>query len=140
MGQAPVDRLRAAYKEWHDSKGRSIETWLDLMADRLKFHSLANGAAPVEWTKQRRSKEEVRGYLQGLTAAMTMIHYKVERFVCEGDTVVAIGSTAWHHLKANKRIDTPKVDIWRFNEAGQAIEFTEFYDTAQLIECSRATP
>jgi uncharacterized protein len=71
---------------------------------------------------------------------MTMIEYKVDRFVCEGDTVVVIGSTAWHHLKANKRVDSPKVDIWRFNEAGQAIEFTEYYDTAQLIECSRATP
>lgn len=138
MKQAPVDRLRAAYKAWHDTKGGSIQTWLDLMADRLRFHSLANGAEHVEWTKQRRSKEEVRAYLQGLTATMTMIEYKVDRFVCEGNTVVVIGSTAWFHLKANKRVDTPKVDIWHFNEAGQAIEFTEYYDTAQLIECSRA--
>ena len=51
MKQAPVDKLRAAYKAWHDSKGGSIQTWLDLMADRLRFHSLANGAEHVEWTK-----------------------------------------------------------------------------------------
>ncbi len=67
-----------------------------------------------------------------------MLSTRAARSSARAPRAVAIGSTAWHHLKANKRIDTPKVDIWRFNEAGQAIEFTEFYDTAQLIECSRA--
>jgi hypothetical protein len=27
------------------------------------------------------------------------------------------------------------VDVWRFDEAGRAVEFTEYYDTAQLAAC-----
>lgn len=133
----PIDRLTAAYQEWHDSKGKSIDTWVKLMAPRVRFHSLANGARHVEWTRQRSTPDEVRAYLKGLTDSMTMIEYKVDQFVCQKNTAVMIGSTAWFHLKAGKRIDTPKVDVWQFNDEGQAIAFTEYYDTAQLIECAR---
>jgi len=40
-----VARLNDAYRQWHESKGGSVQTWLDLMADDVSVRSLANGGA-----------------------------------------------------------------------------------------------
>jgi ketosteroid isomerase-like protein len=131
-GVAPRDKLRAAYQAWHETKGGSIETWLALVADEVQFRSLADGAAHATWTKQRSTREEVRGYLQELTRSFTMLEFRADRFVNEGDTVVMIGWCRWLNNATKKVASTPKVDVWRFDAAGQAIEFTEYYDTAGL--------
>ena len=62
-----------------------------------------------------------------------MIHYTIDEYVAEGDRVVAIGSTAWKNRATGKVFDTPKVDVWRF-ENGRAIAFFELYDTAMVLE------
>jgi hypothetical protein len=131
-----LPKLKAAYQAWHDSKGRSIDTWLELCADRMDFRSLAAGQHGVPWTRTRTSQEEVRAYLSELTASFTMEHYTVTRFVCEDDTIVMIGTTAWRNIKTGKRAETPKVDVWRFRN-GKAISFFEFYDTATVANAAR---
>jgi len=139
MAEAQTDlaNLKAAIRAWNDTKGGSIDTWLDLMADRIDWRSLADGVQAVPWTETRKTKAEVRGYLDGLTAAFAMDHYTVEQYVCDGDTIVAIGTTAWHCKATSKRIDTPIVTVWRF-EDGKVVSFFEYYDTARLVEA--ATP
>jgi hypothetical protein len=131
----PLEKLRTAYHAWHETKGGSIETWLALLADKVRFHSLANGAEHATWTKHRSTREEVRGYLRELTRSFTMLEFRVDRFVSEGDTVVMIGWCRWINNATKKVASTPKVDVWRFDEAGRAVEFTEYYDTAQLAAC-----
>lgn len=63
-----LTRLQAAYEAWHETKGGSIETWLALIADDIDFRSLADGSLNASWSKRRRTREEVRHYLAGLTA------------------------------------------------------------------------
>ena len=130
-------RLRAAYQAWHESRGQSIETWLALIAEEIDFRSLADGAAVAPWSKRRRTRDEVRHYLTGLTADFEMIHFTVDRFVSEDDTVVMIGNTAWTCKRTGRKVYTPKVDVWRFRN-GQAVEFFEYYDTARLADVARA--
>jgi uncharacterized protein len=125
------NQLKAAYREWNETKGGSIQTWLALFADEVDFRSLANGQLGVPWTKTRTSRDEVRGYLRGLTSTFQMDHFTVDRYVCQGDTVVAIGSTGWHNPVSGKKFDTPKVDVWRFKD-GKAVAFFEYYDTASV--------
>ena len=36
--------LKDAYERWHDSKAGSVDHWLHLMTDDVKFGSLAEGA------------------------------------------------------------------------------------------------
>jgi len=108
--QTGIDPLKAAYKAWHETKGESVETWLELLAGEVDFRSLANGQLGVPWTKTRSNPEDVREYLLGLTSTFRMEHYTVDRYVCQGDTIVAIGSTAWHHKESGKRLDTPKAE------------------------------
>jgi ketosteroid isomerase-like protein len=135
--QTDLDKLKAAFKAWHDTKGGSIDTWLDLMADHVDWRSLANGVRAAPWTATRTTREEVRGYLVGLTSAFSMDHYTVEQYVCDGETIVTIGTTKWHHKTTGKPIDTPIVTVWRFLK-GQVVSFFEYYDTAKLVEA--ATP
>jgi ketosteroid isomerase-like protein len=134
-GQTDLVNLKAAFRAWHDTKGASIDTWLDLMADHVDWRSLADGIGTVPWTKTRTTRDEVRGYLVGLTSAFAMNHYTVEQYVCEGDTIVAIGTTAWNNKATGKFVESPIVTVWRFQN-GKVISLFEYYDTAKLMEAA----
>ena len=85
--ETAIERLTAAYKAWADSKGGSIETWVDLLADTVDFRSLADGGLGMPWTQTRRNPQEVREYLRGLTSTFAMEHYTIDRTVCQDDTM-----------------------------------------------------
>ncbi|MGJ0506034.1 MAG: nuclear transport factor 2 family protein [Methylocystis sp.] len=126
--------LQEAYRRWHDSKGGSIEHWSSILAPEVDFRSLAQGQPePISFTKPRQGPSDVEKYLKELTADWEMIDYVVDRFVAQGDHVVAIGRTAWRNKSTGKVADTPKVDLWRFSAEGKALEFFEYYDTAMVI-------
>jgi ketosteroid isomerase-like protein len=126
--------LRDAYQRWNESKGGSVEHWLSLLADDLKFGSLAMGrTSAVAFTAQRHSRAGVAEYFAGLLGAWEMIDYVVDQYVAQGDRVVAIGQTAWRNKATDKAVETPKVDTWRFDSDGRIIEFFEYYDTAALL-------
>jgi len=130
--ETAFDKLKAAYAAWHDSKGASIDAWVDLVdEDGIDFRSLANGMHGVPWARSCACRDEVRGYLAGLTQQFAMEHFTLERFVCQDDTIVAITHTAWRNRASGKRIDTPKIDVWRFKD-GKAVAFHEYYDTANI--------
>ena len=43
-----VELLKAAYQKWHDSKADSVDYWLGLMTDDIKFRSLGAGTLDVQ--------------------------------------------------------------------------------------------
>jgi ketosteroid isomerase-like protein len=126
-------KLKAAYDAWNRTKGKSLDQWTKLMAPKCDFRSLAAGQRGVPWTKTRRSPSEVTEYLTGLTSTFKMKHYTVDNYVCQGDTIVSIGRTAWTCKTTGKLLDTPIVGVWRFKD-GKAIGFFEYYDTAQVAD------
>jgi uncharacterized protein len=133
--ETAIEGLKAAYKAWSDTRGGSIETWGNLLADTVDFRSLADGRLGIPWTKTRRSPAEVREYLHGLTSTFAMDHYTIDRIVCQDDTIVVICSTGWRNKATGKRFDTPKVDVWRVKD-GKIISFFEYYDTAAVGEAA----
>jgi len=133
-----VATLRRAYQEWHDSKGAGTKFLEDFIHSDIAFASLANAAhEAVAFTIGRRGKEDYLSYIDGLTRDWEMIFSRFDDFIAQGDRVVAIGSTSWRNKNTGKSIVTPKVDIWRLRN-GKAVEFSEFYDTAQLIAATQA--
>lgn len=129
--------LRNAYALWNETKGASADYWLGILADELNFASLAQGRPDaLSFTEARHSREGVSAYLAALTCDWEMIDYVVDHFVAQGDRVVAVGRTAWRNKATKKVVDTPKADVWRFDETGKAIEFFEFYDTAGIIQAA----
>jgi hypothetical protein len=127
-----VATLKDAYRRWHESKGQTVQHWIDLCADDLCFGSLAGGAPGVEFTRQCMSKGEVKRYFDGLAHDWEMIHYTVERFIADGDRVAVQGSTSWRHRSTGKSFETAKADFVTFRD-GKIVEFFEYYDTASVL-------
>lgn len=130
--ESNVAILNAAYTRWHETKGGSIEYWMDLLDDNVDFGSLAEGTKPLEFTQHRNAKSEVEDYLRSLVEQFEMIHYTIDEYVAKGDRVVAIGSTAWRNKATGKTVETPKIDLFKMKN-GRIIEFFEMYDTAKVL-------
>ena len=131
-----LDRLKEAYRQWDASKGASIDAWLALVADQADFCSLAQGRPTVEFSARRGTRDEVRGYLEALTAEWAMIHYTPEYFIEQGDRIVMFGATSWRNKRTGKEVETAKADFWRF-EDGKAVAFYERFDTAALLAAAQ---
>ena len=90
-----VGLLKEAYKLWHDSKGGSVDHWMSMVGDDIRFGSIARGAAPLAFTQPISNKEALRGYFDGLLGDFAMIHYTIEDYVAEGDIVFVRCTTSW---------------------------------------------
>lgn len=133
-----LNALKRCYELWNDTKGESVDAWLDLFDDTVDFRSLAMAQDPsVDFTKPCCSKAEVIQYLTGLKADWSMEHYTIDEYVVDGDRICAYGSTAWTNKRTGKSIDTPKLDFVKFKD-GKIVFFYEFYDTAGLISAACA--
>jgi hypothetical protein len=63
-----VEKLKDAYRQWHETKGGSVKVWLDMMADDVKVRSLAAGAPEAPFTAKINSKEQFKQYFESLLA------------------------------------------------------------------------
>jgi ketosteroid isomerase-like protein len=126
-----VALLQQAYQLWADSKGASANEWLAICADNIKFGSIAEGDYGAAYLATYRSRDQLRDYFGGLERDWDMIEFVVNDFIAQGDRVVMLGSCSWRFKRTGKVVATPKADTWRFAN-GKAIEFYEYYDTAQL--------
>lgn len=127
-----VELLKHAYSRWSETRGGSVDDWLAICADRMAFGSLAHGAAPTPYLTAYRTRNELKDYFDGLARDWEMMEYTVDHFTAQDDRVVMVGRCAWRHRKTDKVVWTPKADVWRFAD-GKAVEFFEFYDTAQVL-------
>ncbi len=127
-----VEILKQAYQRWHDTRGGSADHWMSICADNIAFGSIAQGAVQgAHYLTAYLSRDALKDYFGGLTRDWEMIEYVAEHFVAQGDRVVMLGRCAWRYKKNGKVVSTPKADSWRFAN-GKAIEFYEYFDTAQV--------
>ena len=132
--EANVALLRKAYQAWHETKGNP-SGWYAILADDVQWRSLANGRPGMEFTRPCTSKEEVKGYFDGLLRGWTMEFYRIDEYIAQGDRVVALGATAWINNATGKRSEIQKVDVWRIRN-NLVVEHMEHYDTyAALTAC-----
>jgi ketosteroid isomerase-like protein len=60
-----------------------------------------------------------------------MLDWKVHQYIAQGDRVVVLSHCTWRFRKTGKVVSTPKADSWRFAK-GKAVEYYEYFDTAQV--------
>ncbi len=130
-----VDILKNAYKKWAE-RGGDADVWLNILADRVDWGSLANGKPGMEFSRPRASKEEVVGYFEGLLGDWSMEFYIVNEYVAQGERVVALGECSWTHKKTGNTVKIPKVDVWLFDN-GKVVQFMEHYDTHTAIAAAQ---
>ena len=128
-----VDRKNVALL----TRGGSVDFWMTLLDDNIKFGSLAQSAPQMQFADNYNSAIALKDYLDGLLADWEMIRCTVDEFVAEGETVVARGHVGWRHKRTGKEVDTPKIDFWRFRD-GKAIEYYEYFDTARAFAAATA--
>lgn len=127
--------IKDAYQRWNDSKGASVDHWMNLMTDDIRFGSLAGGAEPMTFTRASSSKNEVRGYFSGLSDNWEMIYYRVNEIITQNDRVVALCEVSFRNKRTGKLAGGPKADVHRIRD-GKICEFFEYYDTAALAAAS----
>lgn len=127
-----VVALRHAYRRWRDTKGGSADEILELFDDRIEMRSvLSPEDVPSQLAGVHRTRAEAAEYFAALALEWEMVDYVIDQFIADGEfgeDVVAIGWCAWRHRSSGKVVESPKVDIWRF-EFGKATRFTEMFDS-----------
>lgn len=137
VDESALAALKYAYKQWDATKGDSGNVWLALCADNISFTSLSDGSPGLEFSRAGSSKEDLVRYLTGLAKDWTMNFYRVDSYLVDGDQVVCRGECSFQNRHTGKKITTPKADFWRFKD-GKIVEFSEFYDTAQMNEACKS--
>jgi hypothetical protein len=126
-----VIALRHAYRRWRETKGGSADEILALFDDRIEMRSVLGADMPSGLAGTHRTRDQAAAYFAALADEWEMIDYVADQFIADGEfgeEVVMIGRCAWRHRATGAVVDSPKVDIWRF-EFGKATRFTEMFDS-----------
>jgi ketosteroid isomerase-like protein len=127
-----VETLKPIYQRWGDSKGGSVDEFMNLCADNIAFGSLAQGAPEgARYLTAYDGRSALKDYFAGLARDWEMLDWRTNEFIAQGDRVVVLVQCKWKYKKTGKVVSTPKADVWRFAN-GKAVEFYEYYDTAQV--------
>jgi ketosteroid isomerase-like protein len=134
-----VSKLREAYRLWHETKGGSVQHWLDLMADDVSLDSLGNPPDKTKMTHMRRQQSKVDAveYFTGLNENWEMLAFTADEFIAEGDRVVMLGSCSFRFKKTGKTAKSKKADVFRFRD-GKIVEYFEYFDTAAAYTATQA--
>ena len=127
--QENLNRLKAAYSTWNDSKGGSTSVWEELMADTVRLVSVEEGTSGLDFARKRSSRQGVLEYLSGILNNWDMVHVTPETYVAEGDNIAMFGRAAWRNKQTAKVADCRVAVLGKF-QGDKAVEFTDLFDSA----------
>ena len=130
-GSENLEKLKSAYAGWHETKGGNVDEIMDLFDDHVEMHSALSPDVPDAVAGVHLHKAEAGQYFEGLLRDWEMIFFHRDRFIVGegGREIVMVGRCAWRNRQNGNVIDTPKIDVHDFNEAGKVVRFQEVYDT-----------
>lgn len=124
-----LEKVKAAYQAWNDSKGASVDTWRALMADKVTLTSVDETTPGLAFAKNRVSREDAVAYLSGITEGWSMVHFSPQFFLEDGDQVAMFGTCAWVNKATGKEAKTMIASHLLF-EDGEVMSITDLFDTA----------
>ena len=134
-----LDRLKAAYAAWNDSKGASRDTWGAMMADQFQLRHVDEKSPGLGFAKDRVSRDEALSYLTAIFDEWEMVHYTPEIYVGEGDKIAMFGKCAFR-FKAKPDAGPAEMRmacLWRF-EGDKAVSLVEIFDSAVAMRLAMA--
>ena len=123
-----VARLEQLYARWNETKGGCADEVLELFDDQVEMRSVLSEEMPTELAGYKTSRAQAGEYFAALSRDWEMIFFDAYQFIADGDDVVMVGRCAWRNRETGAEVDTPKVDIWHF-ENGRATRFFEMFDS-----------
>jgi ketosteroid isomerase-like protein len=124
--------LKEAYAAWDACKGSDPTVWTRHVAPAFLMHSLAQGVPPLEFTARICCPADLDRYFEGLARDWSMNFFRIDRYVAQGNMVVAMGECSFTNRHTGKTVVTPKLDVFKFLH-GQIVEVSELYDTAKTM-------
>lgn len=122
------ERLAAAYRSWHDSRGRTPDRFFELYADGIELHSILDASPQDGMSGPFIGKSAAIAYFTAIAEAWEMVAARTDGFVARGDKIVWIGRATWRNVRTLRVVDGPKVDIWTVRD-GLAVHFLEMFDS-----------
>ena len=127
-----VAQLARLYRQWSDSKGASVDAWLEAMHPDIVMGSVAAGAPGVAFTETRSGHEQARDYFTGLDDHFEMISFDVTEFIAQDDRVVALIDSTWRSkVDPTRVVQVLKADVHQFRD-GKILKYFDYFDTAEL--------
>ena len=123
--------LTEAYRLWHETKGKSVDHWLDICADQLDFGSIGQSVKATPYMTIYEDKKKLGEYFAGLARDWEMVEFRIEHYVAQGDRVVCLGRCSWKARRTGKVVWSPIANSFRMAN-GKMIEYYEYFDTAQM--------
>ena len=120
--------LEKIYARWNETKGGSANEVLELFDDQVEMRSVLTAELPTELAGHKTSRQQAAEYFAALARDWEMLYFDTYQFIADDDDVVMVGRCAWRHRETGAEVDTPKVDIWHF-ENGKATRFFEMFDS-----------
>ncbi|MBY0531016.1 MAG: nuclear transport factor 2 family protein [Xanthobacteraceae bacterium] len=123
--------LKEAFRLWHESKGESVAHWESIWDDSIVFGSIGQSVAQTPYMTMHEGRESIAEYFRGLARDWSMIEFRTEEFIAQGDRVVMLGRCSWTAKKSGKQVWTPIACSFRMKN-GKVTEYYEYFDTAQM--------
>ncbi len=136
-GQTNAGRVRDAYRQWHETKGGSVDAWLEICDPQITFISSGAGNKGFEFAEPCSCLDDVRRYFSQLDQDWEMLHFTVDNIIGDGDDVVMHGSTAWRHRKTGLEFEVLKADVWKFKQ-DKAVQIIEHFDAGPATRAIEA--
>ncbi len=124
----PVEEVADAYRQWRESRGKTSDLFLALMADEIEMRSVLDPALPDDLAADRKTPAEAGEYFSVITRDWEMLDFPQEKIVADSDTIIWIGRCHWRHRHSGQEINSPKIDVWTFRD-GKAVRFFEMFDS-----------
>jgi uncharacterized protein len=132
----PVEQLRAAYAEWSASCGASSDPFIALMSEHAVVDSVLGRHSGDPLAQTFRGPDGAREFIAALTGPWEILDHETERMVAEGNTIVWIGTCRLRNRATGAELETPLVDIWRFDDEGKVSSFYEMCDSLAFAQAS----
>ena len=127
-------RLAAAYRAWHESRGRTPDRFFSLYSDDIELHSILEASLNDSMRGPFIGKDAAIKYFAAIAEQWERVEARVDDTIARGDKIVCVGHATWRNLKTLRLVSGPKIDVWTVRD-GLAVHFLEMFDS---YGCARA--
>jgi hypothetical protein len=124
--------VQGIYQSYTASQGAARDAIYDAMADDLSWRSMGPDTH-LHFCKDGTGKQAIENYFDRLYQDWEMLNFDVQDYVAEGAKVVVLSDVKFRNLKNGNIFQSPKADVWTFDDAGKLVDFVEFYDSHQAV-------
>jgi ketosteroid isomerase-like protein len=113
----------------------NIAAIADTFADDIHFRHA--GAPDIPYAKDRHGKREATAFFGELADSVEVQQFEPQRFVEQGNCVVACGRWAGRAKRTGKSYETEWVMVWTFDD-GKVSQYQGFDDTLRMARAFAA--